>query len=282
MKILILGGDKRYHQIINSLKDKNDITLVGYHTYFDNCIYKKINEINVKQYDCILFPVNGVKQNYVISAEEEFIIKENFLEDAKKDVYLFSGIMTQPLKEILKDRKCNILMNEQDVVRENAICTVEGIISDLVENTDISINNAHIMIIGYGNIGKYLVSVLKHMGANIVVSIIEEKDKNALEKGNINVCYSNNHINMCSYLKNIDMIINTAPNLVINKALITFINKDAYVLDVASYPHGIDKPALDQKSIKNNIYLGIPSKVAPKTAGLILTKKINQILGGKQ
>ena len=61
---------------------------------------------------------------------------------------------------------------------------------------------------------------------------------------------------MCSYLKNIDMIINTAPNLVINKTLITFINKDAYVLDVASYPHGIDKFALDQKSIKNNIYLG--------------------------
>lgn len=103
MKILILGGDKRYHHIINSLKDKNDITLVGYHTYFDNCIYKKINEINVEQYDCILFPVNGVKQNYVISAEEEFIIKENFLEDAKKDVCLFSRYYDATIKRNIKE-----------------------------------------------------------------------------------------------------------------------------------------------------------------------------------
>jgi len=66
----------------------------------------------------------------------------------------------------------------------------------------------------------------------------------------------------------------------LDKNYIDNINNNAYVLDVSSRPHGIDKEALIKKDINFKIYLGIPSKIAPKTSGLILSKKINHIIGG--
>lgn len=282
MKILILGGDKRYHQIIDNLSKKYEITLVGYHTHFENCTYKKIEDINISLYDCIIFPVNGIQTDYIINAEEDFKVPNNLLEKTKENVIIFSGINTPLLKEVLMDRKCILLMKDDEIIKENAIPTVEGIISNLIGNTDITISGANIMVIGYGNIGKYLISILKDMGANVVVSIIDEKDKAILDKTNINNCYSYDYLSMKSYLNKMDMVINTAPTLVINKDFINSLNQDIYILDVSSYPHGIDKESLDKRKIKNNIYLGIPSKVAPKTSGLILTKKIDKILGGKE
>lgn len=281
MKILILGGDKRYHQLIKNLVDKNTITLVGYKTIFNNCIYKDINEIDASLYDFIILPVNGIGNNNKVTAEEEFIIPNDFFENVNKNTYIISGINTPSLKQLLKNRPCIFIMNDKDVIKENAIPTVEGIISNLIENTDITINSANIMIIGYGNIGTYLTSILRSMGANIIVSIIDKKDIGKLEKENIKYLFSNDFNNMSNILQHMDMIINTAPSLVINENYIKCLNKEVYILDVSSYPHGIDKNILDINNIKNNIYLGIPSKVAPKTSGLILTKKINKILGGK-
>ena len=61
--------------------------------------------------------------------------------------------------------------------------------------------------------------------------------------------------------------------------MIKYINRDAYVLDVASHPHGVDHEVLDEFFIKNKLYLGIPGKIAPKTSGNILSKKISSVMG---
>ena len=117
------------------------------------------------------------------------------------------------------------------------------------------------------------------LGASITVSIIEEKDKQELDTKKINNFYSNNIIDLKNEIKNTDIIINTVPNTIINNSLIKYINRECYVLDIASHPHGIDREVLDEFFIKNKLYLGIPGKVAPKTSGKILSKKINNILG---
>jgi dipicolinate synthase subunit A len=67
-----------------------------------------------------------------------------------------------------------------------------------------------------------------------------------------------------------------------DKEYLTLLNKNAYILDVASYPHGVDFEAANNLKIKNSLLLGIPSLVAPKTAGKILVKKINSIIGGEK
>ena len=283
MNCVILGGDKRYYEIINNFLNKGyNVDIVGYKNIIKNTHQIDINDLIIEKYDVIIFPISGVTNNFIIKAEENFKVSPNILNNAKDDSLIFSGINTPCLEIIKFNSKKNItfLMKDKEIIEKNAIPTVEGIIGDLIKNTNITIKDSNIMVIGYGNIGKYLVEILKHLGSNITVSIIEKKDKNILDKYKIKNVFSNDFEKMCNVLTNQNIIINTVPSLVINKNYIDYLNNECYVLDVSSYPHGIDKEYLDYKNIKNKIYMGIPSDIAPKTSGIILSKKIDSIIGG--
>lgn len=286
MRILILGGDKRYNEIIKyfiNRKDNIDIVNLNYNEANQYVKVKNIENVTASDYNIIIFPINGVLNDYIISGENKVNIPKNFLDSAKDNTLIFSGISTKCLNEMSSKSNKEIIyfMKDKNVILDNAIPTVEGIISNIINNTDITINNANIMVIGYGNIGKRLVDTLIYMGANTSVSIIDNEDKKALDNLKIKNIYSNNINDMIGLISISDIIINTAPSKVIDKRYIQYINLNTYILDVASYPHGIDKDLLDKNNIKNKIYLGIPSIVAPKTSGYILSKKIDKTIKGR-
>ena len=283
MNVLVLGGDKRYLEIINSfIKKDYKVDLVGYKTKIDKTNILDIKDVDVSKYDIILFPVNGIKEDYIINGQFDFQISPDFLEKTNENVLIFSGIKTPILDQLLKksNRGAIILMKEKDIIKENVIPTVEGIIADIIVNTNITLKGANVLVIGYGNVGKYLTDILNKLGCNTIVSIKEKQDKIILNDKNIHNIFSDDKNTMHNVLMSIDIIINTVPKLVLNKDYINFIKKEAYVLDIASHPNGIDQEALKEKGINYKIYLGIPSKVASKTSGLILTKKINTLIGG--
>ena len=283
MNCLILGGDKRYYEIIRDFKNKNyNVDMVGYINEFAGTNSINYEDINIKKYDLILFPISGVGNDFIIKGEKNFKVEANLLEDVKENCLIFSGIKTCCLEEMMNHCKKNInfLMNDESVIKENSIITVEGIISDIITNTDITINKSNVLVIGYGNIGSYLTKVLNDLKALVSVSVILDKDKNSLDKLKINSVYSNDISSMCKVISESDIIINTVPSLVLNEYYINYMKSNCYVLDIASYPHGIDQEALNNRNIKNKIYLGIPSIVAPKTAGKILSKKIDSVVGG--
>lgn len=285
MNCLILGGDERYYQIINNFVNKGyNVDIVGYKKNFEKVHSLNYNELKISEYDIIIFPINGVGDNFLIKAEQNFNIKPDILNTAKNDCLIFSGINTPCLEQIkiLSKKNINFLMQDKEVISENVIPTVEGIVADLILNTDITLDNSKIMVIGYGNVGSYLVDILKKLKANLVVSIIRQNDKKNLEKQSIASIYSYDILAMQMFLSHVDMIVNTVPTLVLDKKYIDFLKEDCYVLDIASKPYGIDKNYLDKKQIKNKIYSGIPADIAPKTSGNILLKKINSIIGGSQ
>lgn len=286
MNILVLGGDLRYLEVIDNLSVKNNVDVVGYkNTYINdkvNCI--NIDDICISKYDSIIFPVNGVMDNNIISCRfnnTSIKLNDDFLAGCRKDCLIFSGISTPNLDKLLDNASmdCIYLMKDKEVIRSNSIPTAEGIIADIVLNTEITIDKSNILIFGYGNIGKVLVKYLNMLGANVTVSIIEPDDKNFLDSIGINCFYSNNTDILIKEIGSNDVIVNTVPNTVIDSSLIKYINRSSYVLDVASHPHGVDREVLDEFFIKNKLYLGIPGKVAPKTSGKILSKKINQVMG---
>lgn len=285
MRVLILGGDKRYNEIIKyfiNRKDNIDIVNFDYKEINQYVTIKNINNILISDYDIIILPVNGILDDFIIAGKEKIKISENFFSNISDKTLIFSGIETKCLKQLSKNYNKNIIyfMKDKDVILNNTILTVEGIISNIIENTDITLNNSNVMVIGYGNIGKRLVNILISMGANVSVSVIDQMDKKILDKLKINNIYSNNINDMTNLIRNSNIIINTAPTLIIDKKYINYIDEHTYILDISSAPHGIDKNLLDEKNIKNKIYLGIPSIIAPKTSGYILSKKIDKTIRG--
>lgn len=286
MNVLILGGDLRYLEIIKELGSKYSVDVVGYkNTYIDGAKKISIEQIDVSRYDVIIFPVNGVLENNMINCrfDKPFSIPDNFLVGSRSDALIFSGISTPSLDNILNiaDRNCIYLMKDNEVIRENSIPTVEGILADVISNTEVTVNNSNVLVFGYGNIGSVLVDYFKKLGANVSVAVALDDDFSYLNYLGIDCFYSSDCDSLINHIKNTDVIVNTVPSTVINDDLIKYINRDAYVLDIASHPHGICLEVMNELFIKNKRYLGIPGKVAPVTSGKILTKKINNILEGK-
>lgn len=286
MNVLVLGGDLRYLWVIESLSSKYSVDVVGYkNTHInDNVRDIDINSVDVSKYDVIIFPVNGVMDNNLINCRFNNLsikLSDDFLVNSKDSVLIFSGISTPNLDRMLEiaSRKCTYLMRQPDVIKKNAIPTVEGVIADIITNTDSTVLESNVLVFGYGNIGKVLVKYLNLLGANVSVALLEQSDKLVLDDMGINSFYSNNLNDLVREIGDADVIVNTVPSTIIDNSLIKYINRDCYVLDIASHPHGIDREVLDEFFIKNKLYLGIPGKVAPKSSGKILSLKIDEFMG---
>lgn len=287
MKILFLGGDKRQLEMIKILENKGyEVNVLGYQSInLENNVKKKgLYELKMDEYKVIIFPVSGVKSNYKIVSEFDsnpIFLPVDFLKNTQENVSIFTGIMTKELNEMLEvsKRKAISLMEDNNVKKENSIPTVEGIIADLVYSTDKTIEESNIFVLGYGNIGEVLVDKLKALKAtSIAVGVIEQTDYEQLNKNNIKSLFTTDEKSMQQVIKESDVIINTVPELLLDKKLLNFVNNDAYILDISSYPYGVDFDYANQLKIKNKLFLGIPGKVAPTTAGRILVKKINDCI----
>lgn len=269
MKALVFDGDIRYTQVITFLRK------LGYEVD----MFSSTEGIDLSIYSVIVLPILGITM--------EDLTKDNltidFLNNAKENVILFSGIKTDILTKMLEysKKECIYFMDDEQIARQNAIPTVEGIIADLIINTDITINDSNVMVLGYGKIGKPLVKVLDNLGANIYTGIIEEADKKNLDKNNFKNFYTNTQ-EINDYVSIMDMIVNTVPKQILTKENLQSMKKNVYILDIASKPYGIIPNELEMLGIKHKIYSAIPSSVAPNTAGKILVRKINSIIGGRK
>lgn len=285
MNVLVLGGDLRYLEIIDNLKSKYNVSVVGYkNTYIDDVKNIDIDNINISLYDVIVLPINGVMDKNMINCRFNNVpikLPQDLFVDSKENVLIFSGISTPYLDKMLEvsNRDCVYMMKDKEVIRKNAVPTAEGVLADVINNTEHTLSDSKILVFGYGNIGKVIVKYLNLLGANTCVSIIDSDDKKILDAIGIKCFYSNSISDLVEHIGCADVIINTVPSTIIDDNLIKYINKDCYVLDVASHPHGINREVLDEFFIKNKLYLGIPGKVAPKTSGKILCKKINEVMG---
>ncbi len=286
IKILFLGGDKRQLSIIEELKNKYQIETVGYDNItINNTNNKKLSEIKLEDYQVIIFPVSGVLDNGLIEtnfSKETIMLTEDLLLNTKKDVLIFSGVKSKALKKMLAlaNKEAIIMMNDQEVTKENSVPTIEGIISDLIIHTDYTINQAKVLVLGYGNVGQPLVEILIALGAKVTVGTKVSRNNELLKAKNINFIFTNDYQKMKETLETCDIIINTVPSLILDKKYLEVVNKQAYLLDIASFPYGIDFNYAELLKLDYKKLLGIPGLIAPKTAGLILAKKIKKVLGG--
>lgn len=165
------------------------------------------------------------------------------------------------------------LLQTEELAILNAIPTAEGAIKIAIEESEITIHESNIMILGFGKIGKILCKSLKGLGANIYCTARKESDLAWIrEERYIPVTYRE----IENYAENMDIVINTVPALVIDEKIIKKLNRNCFIIDVASNPGGVDKEIAKRYKIKVITALGIPGKIAPKTAAKYIKEIIEK------
>ncbi|MBE6720686.1 MAG: hypothetical protein E7571_08570 [Ruminococcaceae bacterium] len=157
---------------------------------------------------------------------------------------------------------------------ENAYLTAEGAVAIAVNESDISLINANILIAGYGRIGKALHRYLQPFSNNITVCARKETDR-VLSVANGSKAVDFDKLNeYCGY----DYIFNTVPHPVFNEAELRSMKKRTLIIDLASFPGGVDVHFAEYLGVKLLTARGLPAKCSPQSAGKVVAKTVDKLV----
>ena len=215
----------------------------------------KVSDVPDKTITHLLLPIPS------FSADGSLIGGENLasiLELLSRNVTILCG---NPGQFIPAGYKVVDFLQDPLYLAENADITAHCAVKLAAAKLSITMHGCHVLVIGWGRIGKCLAALLKNMGANVTVAARKEQDRAMLSA----LGYDTESISALGYgLLRYDVIFNTVPAKVLPEAAIAYCNADCLKIDLASQL-GIEA--------KDVIWArGLPNKEAPASSGKLIAR----------
>lgn len=281
-KFIVIGGDLRQVYLASKLSEFFDTKLLGFtKNLTDNTDIEilDVNSQNVSPADFAVLPIPATTDGVTISCP--FVSKNIMLDTlptlVKNGGIIFGGKLDENFKNFCKQNGFLAVdyLNREELSVANAVPTAEGALQTAMEELPTTIFGAKVLIIGFGRIGKVLTKNFCDLGAQVTVStgsyekiewikILGAKPKQTSKLGDD--------------LGQYDLIINTAPSVVLDSGRLSKVSDNALIIDLASKPGGVDFECAKMLGKKTIWALSLPGKVAPKTSGEIIAKTILNIL----
>jgi len=277
----VIGGDMRQLAVYEKLIAQNNrailcafekAKLVGHHTSFPLC-----NDV-LYGADIIILPLPAfVEGSLNTPFSDESISEEELLHMIPKDTIVFGGKLSKSFINTAKTLGIKVYdyMNREDFAVLNAVPTAEGAIALAIQHTKGMICKSNTLICGYGRIGKILAHHFRELGANVTVSARKAHDLAWISSYGMKAVKTGE-----LFYENLeyDIIINTVPDMVFDKKLLSHVKNGCVMIDLASLPGGIDIDAASEMGITAIRALSLPGKMSPQAAGHIILSTIENIL----
>lgn len=192
------------------------------------------------------------------------------VENIPKCRRIYLGNLSDENKQILKNKGIDFVsfLSDEEFVYLNAVLTAEGVLAEIIKQTDFSIYEQKILLIGAGKVGKAIAALFGKLGLDFCMATrnIEIYNSSCLftKKCYLGDDYKND-------LGEFDIIINSVPAKIIEDELLGKIKKDAVVLETAS----VD--CLDKTKVSGFKYIvlpGLPMVYSYKSAAGLMKKSI--------
>ncbi|MBU8906961.1 dipicolinic acid synthetase subunit A [Desertibacillus haloalkaliphilus] len=284
MHIAIIGGDARQLEIIRKLTELDaKLSLIGFDQLSDGFIGAKkqtFEDVEFQTVDAIILPSSGANQTgevETIFSNETIHLKPDIVKETPEHCIIYTGISTDYLTQCAKDanRKLVKLFERDDVAIYNSIPTVEGTIMMAIQHTDITIHKANVMVLGLGRVGMSAARTFSALGARVKVGANQSDQLARITEMGLEPFHTKN---LEEAVGDVDICINTVPELILTAKVIAKMPTNALILDLASKPGGTDFRYAEKRGVKALLAPGLPGIVAPKTAGKILANVLSQLL----
>ncbi len=262
-KLICLGGDERRKYIADRLNESG--------------IYTELTaqSEDLTGFDGIILPLPVSADRKNINGTD--ISLSEFCEKVDESKTIFAGKADENSKNILLSRGITFFdyYLRPEFASKNSIPTAQGVLQFLLNNTDATLNNLNIVVIGYGNCGKALCRLFKSTGADVVsvsrkyISIADAESEGikAVQVKDIT-----------KILPFADVVINTVPATILKRQVIDSIKDEALILDISSFPYGFDYSYAEKCGRKIHLLPSLPGKYFPRTAGSIIADTIKNII----
>jgi dipicolinate synthase subunit A len=196
-----------------------------------------------------LFPIPGIAPDGALFAplcNERIIPNRVMLSAMKPNPNIILGWPDAKLKALCEELsiKYHEYEAERGLMLLRGPAIVEGMLQVIIENTDITIHKANIVMVGYGTIGELSARTLVTLGANVTVELSGLDD----------------------ILPGTDILINSVPVQLVTRAMLEKMPKHALLVDLAAPPGGINRDAAEALGLRFVWARGLGSR-APVTVG---------------
>ncbi|HZD16830.1 MAG TPA: dipicolinate synthase subunit DpsA [Actinomycetota bacterium] len=198
----------------------------------------------VKGADYIFFPIPvGVGLDvYAPHVEETIVADEELFSQAAEGAYMFCGRVTPEIRAAAD--AAGVRVHEYDYDTELMLlrgpAIVEGALQQAIANTDVTINQAEVVVVGFGTIGRLLARTLHRLGARVHVAA-----RNPIQRAG---AYADGLlpltlVELPELAPSLDMVFSTVPARVVDRKILELLPKGTLVLDIAPPPDHADLDA---------------------------------------
>lgn len=273
-KIVFLGGDLRQYYMIKQLMEAGfpvavyglDRGELGDTVYEATTLKEALSFGNI-----VICPIPVSKNQVDINSKHAIpdLTLAELKANLKEGHMLFGGCFHKSMVEYCAEKNVRLFdfMEMETVSIANAIATAEGTLAEAILRSPINLHKNECLILGYGRCAKILADKLKGIGAKVSVGArSEEALAYADAYGFENIPLSE----LSKHLHRFPFIFNTIPAMVLDSALLSYVRKDAVIIDISSKPGGVNFDYCNQLGINASLCLGLPGIYAPKASASIL------------
>lgn len=164
-------------------------------------------------------------------------------------------------------------MQDEALAYFNSIATAEGIICEAIKNSPLNLRRSRCAVLGYGKCGKTIANYLKGMFCHVTVVMRSERK---LAEGAVMMDEAMDFEAFANRIEEYDFIFNTIPQVLLTRKVLEKVKSSALILDIASFPGGVDFAAAKELGIKAVFAPGLPGKYAPCSSAKALKASMNK------
>jgi len=273
--VALLGGDQRELTLLPSLKAAG-LTVQAYGLPAASLPggVKNCASIAgaVQGAQLLLLPLPGVRDNGRLHApflEPPPLVTAEDLAACPAGTPVMVGVASPYLRRLCQELRLPVheIAEADEVAVPNAVPTAEGALQLTMQELPLTIQGLQALVLGFGRVGEALAQRLRALGADVVVANRgAERFAKAARQGFALYPWQN----LRESLGRFDVVYNTVPALVLDKAGLLALRRDALIIDLASGAGGTDFAAAAELGLKALHALSLPGKVAPVSAGRLL------------
>lgn len=284
VNLAILGGDAREIILAEHLAGLNaHVKVLGLPARGKNIMQCQDLDEALDSVKAVILPVPGVNEELRLHSAfpgQPLFLTENSMRRLAPGTPILVGVAKSPLKKLVRrlDLRLIEVMEIDEVAILNSIPSAEGAIQLAMQKTPITIHGSKVWVFGFGRTGTTLARVLNAMGAKTTVIA---RNSTQLARAREMGLEISRYENIKNISQEVDIIFNTVPCLVLGQSVLGRLPSGVLIIDIASAPGGTDFETAKKLGIEAILAPGLPGKVAPKTAGQILSKVVPRLLAGE-
>ena len=273
LRITIAGGDKRMITLAELFAQRGvKCQMLGFDSYPDKTNefqFTKDMEVAVGNTDVVILPFPCQKDGFLNTPFSSRRIELNSLFELGKETLFLGGRLPREGENFID------YSAQEDFLLRNAVPTAEGALALAMQMLSTTLWGSEITLLGYGRIGSYLANLLRSLGAKVTVVARNAKSRTLAEISG--VC-AVDFCDCASPLSCADIVFNTVPSRVLGEKELSAMAEGTIIIDLASLPGGVDEKDCADHKILLVRAMGLPGKVAPKTAGKAVFETVLRLL----